>query len=156
MAISKESTFFVQSSWNLVKMIISWGYHFHQVSWEYDKNCGFLAIGQFLNVDPIFDPDFSYLVVMVLIYFDPSILACLFSSWIPYRLLVVLLSKRWLVSFTILTILLYLLVDVCYAFECFMDICCKAKILDSICKRKTLWNTWPQASASHFIWKNSC
>ena len=33
LAISKTSTFFVLSSWNLVKMIASWGDYFHQVSW---------------------------------------------------------------------------------------------------------------------------
>ena len=32
LAISKKSTFFVQSSWNLVKMITSCGNYFHQVS----------------------------------------------------------------------------------------------------------------------------
>ena len=33
LAISKKSTFFVQSSWNLVKIITSCGNHFHQFSW---------------------------------------------------------------------------------------------------------------------------
>ena len=32
LAISKKSTFFVQSSWKFVKMIISKGNYFHQVS----------------------------------------------------------------------------------------------------------------------------
>ena len=50
LANNKESTIFVQSSWNLIKMITSWGNHFHQVSWGWDKNCGFFIIGQFLCV----------------------------------------------------------------------------------------------------------
>ena len=33
LTISKKSEFFVQSSWNLVKMTTTWGNHFHQVSW---------------------------------------------------------------------------------------------------------------------------
>ena len=33
LAINKKSTIFVLSSWNLVKIITSWGNHFHQVSW---------------------------------------------------------------------------------------------------------------------------
>ena len=33
LAISKRSTIFVRSSWNLVKIITSWGNHFDQVSW---------------------------------------------------------------------------------------------------------------------------
>ena len=33
LAISKNSTMFVLSSWNLVKMIISWVNNFHQVPW---------------------------------------------------------------------------------------------------------------------------
>ena len=32
LAINKKSTFFVGSSWNLVKMITSWTDYFHQVS----------------------------------------------------------------------------------------------------------------------------
>ena len=32
LAIIKKSTIFVQSFWNLVKMITSWGNHVHQVS----------------------------------------------------------------------------------------------------------------------------
>ena len=47
---------FVQSSWNLVKIIISWANHFHQVSWGSDKKCGFLTNGQFLGVGPFFWP----------------------------------------------------------------------------------------------------
>ena len=31
--LMKKSTIFVLSSWNLVKMITSWGNHFHQFSW---------------------------------------------------------------------------------------------------------------------------
>ena len=50
LAISKKSTSFVQSSWNLVKMISSWETYFYQVLWELDKNCRFFINGQFLNV----------------------------------------------------------------------------------------------------------
>ena len=50
MTISKKSTIFVQSSWKLVKIIISWGNHFHKVSWGLEKNCGFFINGQFLNM----------------------------------------------------------------------------------------------------------
>ena len=42
LAINKKSTIFVQSFWNLVKIITSWDNHF--------KNCGFFINGQFLNV----------------------------------------------------------------------------------------------------------
>ena len=34
LSINKKSIIFVLSSWNLVKMINSWGDYFHQVSWE--------------------------------------------------------------------------------------------------------------------------
>ena len=61
LAISKESTYFFLSSWNLVKIITSWGDLFHQVSWEYDKKWGFLIGGWFLNVSNFFDPDFRLL-----------------------------------------------------------------------------------------------
>ena len=54
LAISKKSTFFDLSSWNLVKIITIWGYHFHQVSWRLGKKCGFFTNGQFLNVGPFF------------------------------------------------------------------------------------------------------
>ena len=33
LAINKKSTIFALSLWNLVKIITSWGNHFHQVSW---------------------------------------------------------------------------------------------------------------------------
>ena len=56
LATSKKSTIFVQSSWNLVKIFISWGIHFDQVSWGLDKRCGFFTCGQFLNVGPFFWP----------------------------------------------------------------------------------------------------
>ena len=46
----KKSTIFVQSSWNFVKIITSWGNHFFQVSWWLEKNCGFFISVQFLNV----------------------------------------------------------------------------------------------------------
>ena len=54
LAIDKKSTIFVQSSWNLVKMITSWANHFHQVSWGLDKNCRFFTYGQFLIVSGFF------------------------------------------------------------------------------------------------------
>ena len=44
-ANSKKSTFLVQSSLKLVKMMASWGNYFHKVSWGLDKNCGFLTNG---------------------------------------------------------------------------------------------------------------
>ena len=50
LAISKKTTILVQSSWNLVKIIASWGNRFHQVSWRLDKNCGFFNNSQYLNV----------------------------------------------------------------------------------------------------------
>ena len=43
LAINKKSTIFVQSLWNLVKMINSWGNYFHQGSWGLDKNFEFLT-----------------------------------------------------------------------------------------------------------------
>ena len=51
LAIGKKSTDFVQSWWNLVKMISSWGNHFHHVSWALDKNCRFFTKDQVLNVN---------------------------------------------------------------------------------------------------------
>ena len=45
LAIIKKSTFFIQSSWNLVKIIISWAKYFDQVSWRLDKKCGFFTNG---------------------------------------------------------------------------------------------------------------
>ena len=50
LAISKKSTIFVLSSWNVMKMISSWDDYFHQVSWGLDKKYGFFTNGQFLNV----------------------------------------------------------------------------------------------------------
>ena len=41
MAIGKKSQIFVQYLWKLVKMITSWANHFYQVSWRFDRNCGF-------------------------------------------------------------------------------------------------------------------
>ena len=49
LAIDKKSSIFVLSSWNLVKVTTSWDDHFHQVSWEKDKNCGSFINGQFLT-----------------------------------------------------------------------------------------------------------
>ena len=49
MAISKKSTFFIQSSWNLVRIIITWGDYFHHVSWWFDEKCRFFTDGQFLS-----------------------------------------------------------------------------------------------------------
>ena len=51
--ISEKSTIFVQSLWNLVKMITSWGNYFHQVSWELDKIVDFFLMLIFLTC-PIF------------------------------------------------------------------------------------------------------
>ena len=45
MAIIKKSMIFVLSSCNLGKMITSWVDHFHQVSWGYDRKCGFFTNG---------------------------------------------------------------------------------------------------------------
>ena len=50
MAISKKSTPFVLSLWNLVKIITSWADFFYQISWGKDENCRFFTDGQFLNV----------------------------------------------------------------------------------------------------------
>ena len=54
LAINRKSTFFVRSLWNLVKIINSWGNHFHKVSWRLDKKCRFITYGQFLNVSCFF------------------------------------------------------------------------------------------------------
>ena len=67
LAFSEKSTFFAQSSWNLVKIITTWGNHFHQVSWGLDKKCRFFTNGQFLNVGPFFDSDFIILFWKTLI-----------------------------------------------------------------------------------------
>ena len=50
LAINKKSTIFVQSSWNLGKIIASWGNHFHQFTERLDQSCGFFINGQLLNV----------------------------------------------------------------------------------------------------------
>ena len=63
MAISKTSTFFVLSSWMLMKIINSWGNHFHKVSWEYNKNCGFFTNGQCLSVSHFFYSDFTKILL---------------------------------------------------------------------------------------------
>ena len=42
--ISKKSTFFVLPSRNFVKIITSWGNHFHKVSWELDKIVDFFLM----------------------------------------------------------------------------------------------------------------
>ena len=41
-----------------MKMITLWDNHFQQVSLGLDKKCGFLIIGQFLNVFHFFDSAF--------------------------------------------------------------------------------------------------
>ena len=61
--INKRSTIFVPSSWNFVKMIISGGDYFHQVSWGSDKKCGFYINGQFLNVSCFLSSDFTINIV---------------------------------------------------------------------------------------------
>ena len=61
--MSKKSTIFVQSIWNLVKIFISWGIHFHQVSWGLEKNCGFFTNGYFLNVCCFFYSDLMIEIV---------------------------------------------------------------------------------------------
>ena len=58
LAISKKSTFFVLSSWNLVKIISSSDDYFPKVSWGLDKKYGSFTNGHFLNLGPFFDPDF--------------------------------------------------------------------------------------------------
>ena len=58
LAFSKKSTIFIQSPWNLAKIIISLVNHFAKVSWWLDKNCGFFTNGQFLPVSTFFYPDF--------------------------------------------------------------------------------------------------
>ena len=47
MAISKKSTFFVLSLWNMVKMINSWGGYFQQVSEDSTKNVNLLLLANF-------------------------------------------------------------------------------------------------------------
>ena len=62
LAISEKSTFFVPSSWNLVKKIASWGNHFHQVSWGYNQKCVFFTNGQFFEQSNFFDLDFDKVI----------------------------------------------------------------------------------------------
>ena len=54
------------SSWNLVKMIISWGNHFHQVSLGLDKHCGFFTNGQYLSVSGFFIQTLNSIIIRVL------------------------------------------------------------------------------------------
>ena len=49
-----KNSVFVQFSWNLVKILTSWGNHFNQVSWGLEKNWGFFANYQFLKMGPFF------------------------------------------------------------------------------------------------------
>ena len=60
LATNKKSTIFVQFSWNLEKMITSWGNSFPLVSQGLDKNCGFFISGQFLSVCGFFCSDLIY------------------------------------------------------------------------------------------------
>ena len=59
MAISKKSIIFVQSFWNLVNMIASWGNYFHQVSWGQEQDVYFLLMANFWMCLIFFDPDFN-------------------------------------------------------------------------------------------------
>ena len=59
LTLHKKSTVFVLSLQNLLKMIRSGDGYFHKVSWGLDKNCGLFTNGQFLNVGPFFDSDFT-------------------------------------------------------------------------------------------------
>ena len=47
LATNKKSTIFVQSLWNLVKMITSWGNYFHQLPWGWAKNADFSSMAKF-------------------------------------------------------------------------------------------------------------
>ena len=55
MCIDRKSTCFVLPSWNLVKTIISWVNHFHQVSWGLHKKYGFFTM-QIFFVQTLFHP----------------------------------------------------------------------------------------------------
>ena len=59
LAITKSSTIFAQSLWNLVKINTSWGNDFDQVSWQLDKNCGILLMVNFWMCAAFFDSDFT-------------------------------------------------------------------------------------------------
>ena len=50
LAISKKSTIFFLSSWNLVTIFYPLGYHFNQVSWGWGKNWEFFSKSQFWYV----------------------------------------------------------------------------------------------------------
>ena len=62
----KTSTIFVQSSWNLVKMIGPWGEYFHQVSWGLDQNCRLFTDGQFLSMSVFSYSDLIFLKLKTL------------------------------------------------------------------------------------------
>ena len=47
LASYKNCTILVLFSWNFVRIIISWGNHFHQVSQWKDKKCGYLLLLNF-------------------------------------------------------------------------------------------------------------
>ena len=66
LSISKKFTYFVQSSWNLVKIITSRDSYFHKVSWWLEKNCGFFINGWF----------WTYLVFFPRTLQDSEILLC--------------------------------------------------------------------------------
>ena len=61
LVVSKKSTFFVLSSWNLLKITILLGNHFHQILWGQYKKCGFFTYGPFFNVSHFFLPKLYYI-----------------------------------------------------------------------------------------------
>ena len=60
MAINKKSTILDLSSWNLVKMITTWGENFHQVSWGSDENCGFFSVANYWTCPVFSSSDFKW------------------------------------------------------------------------------------------------
>ena len=71
MVISKISSFFVLSLWNLMKMIRLKDDYIHQVSWGLDKKWGYFTNGQFLSVCRFFSSDFSSIFVATWFYIRP-------------------------------------------------------------------------------------
>ena len=47
LANDKKSTIFLQTLWNLVNVMFSWGGNIDQVSWYSEKNCEFFIISKF-------------------------------------------------------------------------------------------------------------
>ena len=92
MAVSKKSTFLVQSSWNLVKIITSSGNYFDHltISWGQDKKYWLCNIANFW-ICPVFSSsDFDFHNEKTFLQFQLEIqwLDCMYQKWSGFQIVI--------------------------------------------------------------------